>query len=110
MGSEYCSGGASRVRRLRRLLKMLPGPRSTLVLAPLNQPRAGSYCELDTRTRVDASRGTSAPANAIPFNVVLFWLLGSPSTDGPCAVGRTPGIVAAIAARSPARLGGTVPF
>src|SRR5579872_3872975 len=110
IGSVYCNAGASTVMCPRLLLNNPPPLSSTAVWAPENQPREGSYVEVDTRTRVEASRGRLAPPNDMPLSVVLFADGPRPNAEMPPATLAMPGTVDAIAVRSPAWSGETCPF
>ena len=88
---------------------MEPPPNSRFVFAPANQPRAGSYVVVDTRTFVCAARGNAPAGNAIPFSVTLFCDGSSPITEKPPAVGVSEGSMLAIAFKSPANSGGSAP-
>ena len=94
-------------------MKLLPRPLLMLNCAPLKPPRLTSYGVVITELVTLASRGMFEPLNGEPLSVVLFWSELKPSTLKPDgspsapATGVTPGIVPAMAFRSPAWLAAT---
>src|SRR5579885_2562783 len=80
------------------------------MLAPANPPRVASNVAPVTRVSVRAARGTPAPLNPNPFNVVRFEDGPDPRIEGPPAVMVTFDIVPAMALRSPAIVGGMLLF
>jgi hypothetical protein len=86
---------------------LVPGLARRLRRAPLKPPVDTSYGDVTSPVDTLASRGRLAPPNGIPLSVVWFWSGERPSTEKPAGspsapgTGVTPGIAAAIAARSP---------
>src|SRR3954447_26434172 len=105
--SVHCNEGASKFTLLLRRMKFeLPKVRRENC-APLNPPRLTSYGVVTREDMTCASRGMLEAPKLAPLSVVLFWSAERPSTEKPAGsplasvIGVTPGIVAAIAFRSP---------
>ena len=79
------------------------------MLAPENPPRVASNEAAVTRVCTRAARGTDPPGIAMPLSVDRFDSDPAPSIEIPFGPRVTPGIVPAIAARSPAMAGFTWP-
>jgi hypothetical protein len=84
--------------------------------APLKPPVETSHGEVTSPAPMLASRGRLPAAVLRPFIVVWFWSADRPSTEKPAGspsapgTGVTPGIEAAIAARSPCSSEATAAF
>jgi len=99
-----------------RRTKLEPLPLRSMNCAPLKPPRLTSYGVVTSDVDTFASRGMLDAPKLAPLSVALFWSAESPSTEKPAGsplgsvMGVTPGIVAAIAFRSPCCPEATAPF